>query len=170
MDQVGHQPFSHAGFPEDEYGGVHPADLQRLAKDLEHCRAFRDHPAGFQFLLLQLEQLVAELVRDRLLFLEFPVEGVDLREVALVHHDADQVSRIVEDGVAGEHKYPAFPRLEQVRRCVGPQDLESRGFIEDPFPDEVRHVSSDHLVGLDVVQSLGRGIDPEDVGLSVADP
>ena len=52
MDQVGHQPLPHARFPEDEHGGVYTADLQCLAQYLEKGRALRDHPAGFQFLLL----------------------------------------------------------------------------------------------------------------------
>ena len=170
MDQVRDQPLPRAGLPEDKDRGIHGAHLQGLSQDLEHRRAFSDHPPGLDLKVLHFQDLKAELVLDRLLLLELSLERLDLGDVPLVHHHTDQVSPFIEDGTSGDHELLPRNLLKKVNHGTGAQNFEGGGPIEQSLAQEVPHVSPHHLISPDPVQPFRRGVDAQDIGVPVADP
>ncbi len=170
MDQVRDQSLPYAGLSEDKDRGIHGAHLQGLSQDLEHRRAFGDHPPGLDLKALHFQELNAELVLDRFLLLELPLERFDLGDIPLVHHHPDQVSPFIEDGASGDHELLPRHLLKKVNHGAGTQNFEGGGPIEQSLTQEFPHVSPHHLISPDPVQPFRRGIDAQDIGVPVADP
>ena len=133
------------------------SEAARLFERIDHAGTLGNHRLIGQLLLLQLMHLVAEMVAERLLFLQLVLQPINFGNIALTDDHADQLVGVIKqhrrrrrDQLAAETVL-----LQQADHVARPDRLKGGGGEDhQPFPGGVEIMTTDELFGRCVVDTF----------------